>query len=319
MLEELITDPEWDKPFFKILAHNDTSAAPGHQGGIVIPKEIRVFLPGLSSEATPDNPTVDSQIVAELVVEGNTIDKVATRYQYQTWGGTRSPESRLTGNLGRIRDTAEGGDCVVFQRSQQDINLYRLILVKKDSEDHRRISKIHGNNRWGLLTDERPLSESDMAASRKRQVQHEKNPFSLFDQDARVVVDKTTRLARSVVFRRSLLELYGSSCVVCRQGLRIGGLFEVEAAHIVPRHKFGCDDARNGLALCKSHHWAFDVGLIGVDSDYRIIVPGIALEVEENEPLEVFRGVELLEPTDEALAPRPEALEWHRDNTLLKS
>ena len=53
---------------------------------------------------------------------------------------------------------------------------------------------------------------------------------------------------------------------------------EVDAAHIVPRSMFGSDDARNGLALCKRHHWAFDKGMLGIDDDRKIVVPSVVAD-----------------------------------------
>ncbi len=318
MLQRLISDPDWDRPFFKKLSHNDTGVAAGHQGGIVIPKDVREFLPGLNPVVTPDSPTVDSHIRADLVVDGETMCRVPTRYQFQTWGGTRSPESRLTGHLGELRNAAVEGDYVVFQRSQDDPYLYRLILVGKEGDDHAWIEKTQGAKRWGLLTEDRPVSETDVAESRARQSKYEMKPFSLLDPDARTVVSQNTRVARSIVFRQSLIELYKGACAVCRRGLRIGESWEVEGAHIVPRHRLGCDDARNGLALCKTHHWAFDMGLFGIDFDYRVVVPNEIMEIDENKPLEEIRGVKLFEPENLALAPHVEALEWHRKNMVLE-
>jgi len=44
------------------------------------------------------------------------------------------------------------------------------------------------------------------------------------------------------------------------------------AAHILPFARFGNDDMRNGMALCKMHHWLFDKGLISVDQHYLALV-----------------------------------------------
>ena len=41
----LVASTDWDFPIFKILANNDTGAAAGHQGGVVIPKDLRVYFP----------------------------------------------------------------------------------------------------------------------------------------------------------------------------------------------------------------------------------------------------------------------------------
>ncbi|WP_244531481.1 HNH endonuclease [Halogranum amylolyticum] len=55
---------------------------------------------------------------------------------------------------------------------------------------------------------------------------------------------------------------------------------EVEAAHIYPRSENGADDPRNGLALCKLHHWAFDSGWLAVSDDYEILVKDVPSETD---------------------------------------
>ena len=70
-------------------------------------------------------------------------------------------------------------------------------------------------------------------------------------------------ILRSRSFRLAVIEAYDYKCAVC--GLKIYSpdslIWEVEAAHIVPKREKGKDDLWNGLALCHLHHWAFDVGL----------------------------------------------------------
>jgi putative restriction endonuclease len=47
----------------------------------------------------------------------------------------------------------------------------------------------------------------------------------------------------------------------------------VDAAHIIPvSDPRGDDEVTNGLALCRLHHAAYDIGLVGVRSDYRVII-----------------------------------------------
>ena len=103
-LLDILRDAEWDSPFFKVLAANDTGAAAGHQAGIVIPKPLRQFFPELNPAVTSRTmPTVDNRILAELWIGTKHVSTVDSRYQFQTWGGTRTPESRLTDNLGPLR------------------------------------------------------------------------------------------------------------------------------------------------------------------------------------------------------------------------
>lgn len=74
-------------------------------------------------------------------------------------------------------------------------------------------------------------------------------------------------------FRRDVLWAYGGRCAVC--GLGVKQL--VDAAHIIPdRDELGIASAVNGLALCKTHHAAFDAGLLGLREDLTI---GIADEI----------------------------------------
>jgi putative restriction endonuclease len=70
-------------------------------------------------------------------------------------------------------------------------------------------------------------------------------------------------------FRALVLTAYREQCAMCR--LRHTVL--LEAAHILPdRDIRGVPEVPNGLALCRIHHGAFDVGILGVDPDYRIHV-----------------------------------------------
>ena len=316
-LKDLLADAEWDRPIYKRLAHNDTGAASGHQAGLVIPKSLRSYLPGLNPQVSANRPTVDKYIRADLIVDYETVSCVETRYQYQTWGGTRSPESRLTDNLGDLRNEAVGGDYVVIQRSISDLGLYRLILVRQGSPDYKWMVEKQNARRWGVLTAEYPLREEDLWESRDEQRRHESQEFDLFDERAQTITRKTVQLARSIIFRDTLLRIYEGECAVCQSGLRTERFLEVEGAHIVPRSRAGANDARNGLALCRTHHWAFDHGLFGIDTQFRVIVPSASLMIEENAPLRNLDGVKIKRPSEEKLLPAQAALKWHRENLLV--
>ena len=78
---------------------------------------------------------------------------------------------------------------------------------------------------------------------------------------------------RDPAFRRLVLSAYDETCSVC--GLRLvttSGISVIDAAHILPHARFKNDDVRNGLALCKTHHWLFDKGLMAIDGHYRVEV-----------------------------------------------
>lgn len=59
---------------------------------------------------------------------------------------------------------------------------------------------------------------------------------------------------------------YGARCAVCGLGLGL-----VEGAHIVPVAWPGStDETKNGIAMCRNHHVAYDRGLLTVSPDYEI-------------------------------------------------
>jgi putative restriction endonuclease len=79
---------------------------------------------------------------------------------------------------------------------------------------------------------------------------------------------ETMRAYRDSQFRPAVLRAYAYRCAVCGCALKL-----VDAAHIVPvSFPESTDEVTNGLALCRLHHGAYDNGLLGVQSNYRVIV-----------------------------------------------
>lgn len=143
--------------------------------------------------------------------------------------------------------------------------------------------------------------------------------FNLIDDEAAMTTSTVTRVARSIAFREIVLEQYEGVCAVCEEALQTpSGLIEVDAAHIVPRALMGADDARNGFALCKRHHWAFDKGLFGVGDNRKIHVPEPVSVIEQNANLKKFHGRPVREARSVHLQVDPSAFKWHRDNLMLK-
>jgi hypothetical protein len=68
-------------------------------------------------------------------------------------------------------------------------------------------------------------------------------------------------------FREVLLTDYDYACAICEMKFVVDNLHEAQAAHIVPKNKNGTDDPRNGLTLCRAHHWALDAGLFTLTPD----------------------------------------------------
>ena len=131
------------------------------------------------------------------------------------------------------------------------------------------------------------------------------------------VQDELINEVRDAAFRKNLLILYDQRCTFCK--IRVISVFGeniVDGAHIKPFAKFRDNHYTNGLALCKNHHWAFDRGWFGIDSDYRVIIPDnrfIEESPESSISMHDFHGTRIFLPTQEDAYPEQEALMWHRE------
>ena len=99
--------------------------------------------------------------------------------------------------------------------------------------------------------------------------------------------------------------------------------WEVEAAHIVPHSALGRDDIWNGLALCRLHHWAFDVGWLTLRDDYTINVSSKVHSLPSD--FGILGGYEFIRaissrhtriflPSRSELYPHQNAIRWHCQN-----
>ncbi|PWK64625.1 HNH endonuclease [Aminobacter sp. AP02] len=304
---------EFDRPFFKQLAKNDTGQAKGKQAGIVIVKDLAGFFPQLALPSA-SNFAPDIRLNAAMFDGAHQVGLANTRYQYQSWGGTRL-ERRLTDNLGPIRSLAKKDDLLVMERSLSDPLFYRLTLHRAGTPSFPAILSKAAGRPWGPLdTLDPPVPETEIAACEKDQEEQELLPFDLFDNSAALHESRVKRIARNRAFGRRVLPLYDHRCAVCGLGHAGENIQEAEAAHIVPRGLKGADDARNGLALCRSHHWAFDAGLFGVGADRKVVINPKAAADARNTHLLPFDGQPIRDPSNLSLRPDLSALEWHLKN-----
>lgn len=115
-------------------------------------------------------------------------------------------------------------------------------------------------------------------------------------------------------FRRIVVSTYDHRCALC--GVRIitaEGHTVVDAAHIIPWSRSHNDDLRNGMALCKICHWAFDEGMMGVSEDYDVITSR-QIAANPNVPgfLLTLTGRSIIPPPDRDLWPAQRYLAEHR-------
>jgi len=149
-------------------------------------------------------------------------------------------------------------------------------------------------------------------------------PFDAIQKRSRKLTEITLRLRG---FRQAVIAVYDYRCAAC--GLKLSSpdslCWEVEAAHIVPHASFGKDDIFNGIALCRFHHWAFDVGWFGVRDDYTVCVSSKLAELPRefgrtgrHELLRSLapRGSEIRLPSRRQFYPHESSLRWHREFVL---
>jgi putative restriction endonuclease len=98
------------------------------------------------------------------------------------------------------------------------------------------------------------------------------NDLGIFEtiSDLNVIQKKSERSRK---FVEEVLDAYERKCAICSQSIRIGEtLIGIDACHIKPIQHFGLDSIRNGIALCKIHHWGLDRGAISISKEMNLKV-----------------------------------------------
>jgi len=132
---------------------------------------------------------------------------------------------------------------------------------------------------------------------------------NLTDESHRITVN---RKARDSAFKEEIRKLYNCSCAVCGKKRFTNSNFpEVESAHIYSKRKDGSDDLRNGIALCKLHHWAFDGGLFSIRDDYSIAVENRIKGDDNYEEISSFENKKIRFPDRKEFRPHPIFLREH--------
>lgn len=127
-------------------------------------------------------------------------------------------------------------------------------------------------------------------------------------------VEAEDRLGRAASFRGLVLGNYDHQCCACGLRIRIPDpdVTFVDAAHLIPFAESRDDHPRNGVALCKHHHWAMDRQLLAPGPDSRWHVSRRVEPRRSRGEDELFRldGQLLIPPVESAYAPASEALRW---------
>lgn len=124
---------------------------------------------------------------------------------------------------------------------------------------------------------------------------------------------ETYSVPRDAAFVIAVRRLYSYRCIFCGVGLRApNGRPEVQSAHVYPKKLDGSDDVRNGICLCRRHHWAFDVGWMAITDDYTTIIRKDVPTTSDYLFIRDLEGKRIREPLEIALAPHTMFLKEHR-------
>lgn len=123
---------------------------------------------------------------------------------------------------------------------------------------------------------------------------------------------------RNAFFVSQVLENYRFSCAFCGFHAVINGrAIGIDACHIHWHSASGPDVSENGIALCKLHHWAFDRGILTLDTEMCIGVASVfVVQSGGSLPLESLAGKSIAVPARET-PPATIHLNWHRQNVFL--
>ncbi|MBI2759172.1 MAG: HNH endonuclease [Chloroflexi bacterium] len=152
--------------------------------------------------------------------------------------------------------------------------------------------------------------------------------YDPFESKKIVRITRETKL-RSRAFKQAIKEAYDFKCAVC--GMKIHSPdalhWEVEAAHIVPHRANGKDDILNGIALCRLHHWAFDVGWFTLEDNFKILtsrkIQDLPADLGRLGNYEFMRQLSkenpaISLPKEKDIYPHPNAIKWHRENIFYR-
>lgn len=150
-------------------------------------------------------------------------------------------------------------------------------------------------NEWNELKQQSSLPEPTLTGSTER------------------TTIQVSSVVRDNVFRLKIKELYQNRCAVCKKRrLTFAQYPEVQAAHIYPKEKNGSDDLRNGIALCRLHHWAFDGGLMAISDDLKVIVRTDIKGIDDYEEIWKYENFAILDPIEPKYKPISLFLTEHR-------
>ncbi len=176
--------------------------------------------------------------------------------------------------------------------AQLDEELFLLLTLKtnRDFLLNTILDKYFPGRKFQFLNQKRTAQDWNL--------QFEKDILNEAEEPYGLPEDEDVAFIRSAKFQQVVVRVYNFTC--CISGMRVIPIANhsmIDACHIIPFRESGDNSVNNGIALCPNLHRAFDRNLIGIDSDYRVVVSKNFNELE-NHPysLREFHGREIKLP-----------------------
>lgn len=139
----------------------------------------------------------------------------------------------------------------------------------------------------------------------------------IVDDKVTAEIQKEERAGRDIAslfsaqtFRDFVLAGYGYKCAITNMNIQYKELYNIEAAHIMPRSHSGLFMPNNGIALSRDMHWAFDKGFFTITDDLKVKVhPEISSEY-----LRFYDGKEINVPENNFFIPDINNLKYHQEH-----
>lgn len=241
-----------------------------------------------------------------------TEQKTADRTQYH---------DILTGDVLHMEGQTQGGtDHLIEQHVERGLEL--LLFYRKKKYEHpgagftykgRFLYQSHessGPTKFTLCQENSPALTIPFIES-ELQSSGEFNPQNIVDARKKVLGSVVRRQGQAK-FRLALLKAYDGRCAIT--GCTITAL--LEAAHIVPYQGADTNVVGNGLLLRADIHTLFDLGLLWVDADKRIVK--LADELKGSEYMR-YQDMPILSPKSAVDQPSAKALQSHVNTLKLLS
>lgn len=122
---------------------------------------------------------------------------------------------------------------------------------------------------------------------------------------------------RGSIFKNTVPRIYAFTC--CISGLQIipfNNISFVDACHIKPFSISKNDTISNGIALSPNLHRAFDRGLVGINTNYEVIISDKFSENKSDYSIKKLQGKKIILPQDKNCYPAKENFEWHLENVF---